>query len=368
MTIIRLAIKDLRNLVEVDLLPTAQANLFYGENGSGKTSVLEAISLLSMGRSFRSHKLKPLVNYQKPSLTVFGRVFKEKEGSEMTLGVSRNLEGDAVYKAGGQVVASAADLSLFLPVQVINADTFLLLDGGPKIRRQLMDWLVFHVEPGFYPAWKVIQRCLKHRNSLLRHARMDALELDTWDRELVLMTEKVHQYREASMQAFAQEVSALVAEFPQLAEIKLSYYRGWDSHKHYAQVLSEAFEQDCKQGFTQSGSHRADLRISLHGQNAADVLSRGQQKLLVCALKVAQGLVFQRMTARKPVYLVDDLPAELDSKYRLVLAGWLEKMGVQAFITGVERETLLSSWVSVSQKAPKLFHVKQGKLIEEEQN
>ena len=363
MTLKRLFIQNLRNLEGVDIIPSQQVNLIYGENGSGKTSVLEAINLLALGRSFRSHKHKPLINHQHQSFTVFGRVYTDDE-SDVPIGISRSLNGDASFKANGVLVPSAADLAGYLPVQVINSDTFLLLEGSPKVRRQFIDWLVFHVEPNFFPAWKAIQRCLKHRNSLLRRDRIDQFELATWDKELVGLTEQIHHFRSQCLAQFQDTFAELVKEFIRIEGIALNYYRGWDKEKSYADVLAASFERDRRQGFTHTGSHRADLKITVNGLDAAEVLSRGQQKLLVCALKIAQGYVFTRITGRKSVYLVDDLPAELDEKHRSLLVHWLNTMKTQVFITGVERETLLSSWRDKTEITPKMFHVEQGRVNE----
>ena len=345
------------------MAPSMQVNLIYGENGSGKTSILEAINLLALGRSFRSHKHKPLINHQQQSFTVFGRV-RTDDDSEVPIGISRHLDGDASFKANGVLVPSAADLAAYLPVQVINFDTFLLLEGSPKVRRQFIDWLVFHVEPNFFPAWKAIQRCLKHRNSLLRRDRIDPFELATWDQELVGLTDKIHEFRTQCMAQFQETFAELLKEFINIDGIALGYYRGWDKDKAYSGVLTSGFERDKRQGYTQSGSHRADLKITVNGLDAAEVLSRGQQKLLVCALKIAQGYVFTRITGRKSIYLVDDLPAELDEKHRALLVHWLYTMGTQVFITGVEREMLASSWRDKTEITPKMFHVEQGRVTE----
>ncbi len=363
MTLKRLFIQNLRNLEGVDIAPSLQVNLIYGENGSGKTSILEAINLLALGRSFRSHKHKPLINHQQQSFTVFGRVHTD-DGSEVPIGISRHLDGDASFKANGVLVPSAADLAAYLPVQVINSDTFLLLEGSPKVRRQFIDWLVFHVEPNFFPTWKAIQRCLKHRNSLLRRDRIDPFELTTWDQELVVLTDRIHEFRTQCMAQFQETFAELLREFIHIDGITLSYYRGWDKDKSYSDVLMSGFERDRRQGYTQLGSHRADLKITVNGLDAAEVLSRGQQKLLVCALKIAQGYVFTRITGRKSIYLVDDLPAELDEKHRALLVDWLDTMGTQVFITGVERETLVSSGRDKTEINPKMFHVEQGKVTE----
>lgn len=363
MTLNRLFIQNLRNLEGVDITPSAQVNLIFGENGSGKTSILEAINLLALGRSFRSHKHKPLIRHQQLSFTVFGKV-RTDDLSEIPIGINRTHDGEASFKANGVLVPSAADLAAYLPVQVINSETFLLLEGSPKVRRQFIDWLVFHVEHAFFPAWKAIQRCLKHRNSLLRRDRIDPFELAPWDQELIVLTERIHGFREDSFRQFCEVFDELCKEFIKLEGIKLGYYRGWDKDRSYADVLAAGIERDQRIGYTQSGSHRADLKITIDGQDAAEILSRGQQKLLVCALKIAQGYVFTRMTGRKSVYLVDDLPAELDEKHRALLVKWLATMGTQVFITGVEKDVLVSSWLDKPEVMPKLFHVEHGKVVE----
>lgn len=356
----RLSIQNLRNLDGVDISPSEQVNLIFGANGSGKTSILEAINILGLGRSFRSHKHKPLINYAHNSFTVFGKV--AAQGSEVPIGVSRQANGDAIFKANGATVNSAAALASYFPIQIINSDSFLLLEGSPKIRRQFIDWLVFHVEPNFYQVWKDSQRCLKHRNSLLRHDRIDRFELATWDQELVSVTEKIHRYREECTAHFQSTFNDLISEFISLDGLTLDYFRGWDRGTEYAEVLVGAFDRDRHQGFTRMGSHRADLRISINGQNAADILSRGQQKLLVCALKIAQGCVFAKMTGRKCIYLIDDLPAELDEQHRKLLAYWLNTMNTQVFVTGVERAALVATWQDIPEADLKLFHVEQGKV------
>ncbi len=359
MTLKRLFIQNLRNLSSVDIEPSHRVNLIYGENGSGKTSILEAINVLALGRSFRSHKHKPLISNGQSAFTIFGKVIAD-DLAEIPIGINRQLDGTATFKANGNLVGSAAVLASYLPVQIINSDTFLLLEGTPKVRRQFIDWLVFHVEHRFFQAWKDCQRCLKHRNSLLRHDRIDPFELSTWDQELVLFTDQIHLYRSECFEIFKTTFYELLKEFISVDGIVIGYYRGWDKEKSYGEVLNAGLDRDRQQGYTHMGSHRADLRITVNGQNAAEILSRGQQKLLVCALKIAQGYVFSRMTGRKTLYLIDDLPSELDEKHRDLLVHWLDTMDTQVFITGVEEASLLSSWQNRSKKAIKMFHVEQG--------
>src|SRR5690606_13082980 len=229
MTLKRLAIQHLRNLQDVEVKPAEHVNLFFGENGSGKTSILEAISLLGLGRSFRSHKHKSLINYDQPAFTVFGRV--NSESTDVPLGINRKRNGEASFKAGGATVPSAATLASYLPLQVINADTFLLLEGSPKVRRQFIDWLVFHVEPKFFQVWKDAQRCLKHRNSLLRRDRIDRFELASWDQELAQASHQIHDFRQSCIDRFCATFCELVQAFVAVEGIQLTYYCGWDREK-----------------------------------------------------------------------------------------------------------------------------------------
>lgn len=365
MTLQRLSIHNFRNLKTVDLEPSPQVNLFFGENGSGKTSVLEAIHCLTLGRSFRSHKHKPLIRQGENAFTVFGRV--SSRGVQVPLGVHRQSDGQSSFKVNGALVSSIAEFASYLPVQVINSDSFQLLEGSPKVRRQFMDWLVFHVEPQFFATWKDVQRCLKHRNSLLRRDRIESSELAVWDRELARQSEILHQYRASAFESFKAVFTELLTSFIRLPGIDISYQRGWDRERDYQDVLKANFERDVRQGYTHSGCHRADLRITVSGQPAAEILSRGQQKLVVCALKVAQGYVFAKFTGNPCVYLVDDLPAELDQYHRSRLVEWLEKLGGQVFVTGVEQDALVADWLERPHLARKVFHVEQGavKVVED---
>ncbi len=313
--------------------------------------------MLSVARSFRTHKLKPLINRDLEQFVVFGEVHSESAGAR-PIGVQRSRSDGSVIKVNGRRLTSTADLAIELPLLVINSDTFTLLEGSPTVRRHFLDWCVFHVEHGFHEAWKSLTRCLKQRNSLLRSDRMDAQQLEVWTAELVRAGEQVDVYRQHYFErlkpAFERCIDALLV----LDGLSLDYYRGWDRQQSLAEQLNNDNVRDCEQGYTHRGPQRADIRIKHHGLNAADTLSRGQQKLLVCALRIAQGYLLSEMTGRRCVYLVDDLPAELDAVHRKALCGLLEKLQCQVFISCVDYRDLINCWSG--QEEIKMFHVEQG--------
>ena len=356
MTIRRLVITDVRNLATVSLEPSPDINIFYGKNGSGKTSILESIYLLGLARSFRSSKLKPVIRNGAQSCTVFGEI---RQGARsIPVGVTRTQERDYQIRIAGESVNNVSSLASILPVQVINPDTFRLLEGSPGERRRFFDWGVFHVEHQFLPIWQRLRKCLKQRNTLLRHGKIDRSQLAIWDQELVTVAKRVDELRSGYIERLLPVFEQIMAKFSNVPDLRVSYYRGWDNDLCLSEVFSKNRERDINSGYTHAGPQRADLKIRLDWMDAADVLSRGQQKMVVCALKLAQGLLFSEINNRPCIYLVDDLPSELDAEYRKLLCSTLETMHCQVFVASVEREDLEHQWNEKTRV--KMFHVEHG--------
>ncbi|UYG03776.1 DNA replication/repair protein RecF [Halomonas sp. LR3S48] len=356
MLIERLAFTGLRNLEALDLAPSPGINLIVGCNGSGKTSLLEGLHILGMGRSFRTRQLKHAIAHESDEMTLYARLCGEPP---LPIGVRRARDAaELEMRMGGERVSRLSRLIEALPLQLINPDAFRLLEGAPAGRREFLDWGVFHVKHDFYDAWRRAKRALKHRNALLRHGRMDANSLAAWEQELTLWGERVDVLRREWMASFVPVFEETLGRLIDLPELSLRYSRGWDKQRSLQEVLEQGRTADQLMGFTQNGPQRADLRIRLGRRPAVEVLSRGQQKLVVSALKLAQGRLLEQSTGRSCLYLVDDLPAELDAEHRRVFCRLLESMRCQAFITSVEHDALVGPWESHTPIA--VFHVKQA--------
>ena len=356
----RLDIHGVRNLAHVRLDGLVRTNIFYGANGSGKTSVLESIHLLSMARSFRSTSARPVISHGVDQLTIYGQV--KRADRLLPLGIQRDRAGGADIRVSGAPVRSAAQLAAELPVLVLNSDSFDLLTGSPKNRRRFLDWGVFHVERGFFASWQRFQRCIKQRNILLRRDNIPGDELDVWSSELAAAGESLTKSREryfARLQTRFMQVIETV--LPDSAPVSLQFRRGWDRDRDYLEVLKAGLAVDLEHGYTHSGPQRADIRILSGDASAADTLSRGQQKLVVSALKLAQGhLHAEDRCSGECAFLLDDLPSELDARHLRLVCDEIARMGAQVFISCIDLPALLSVW---HPEAPlSMFHVEHGRI------
>ncbi len=315
--------------------------------------------MLGTARSFRSGRPRSQIQHGKSHYVVFGER-ETQGGAPRALGVKRNMDGSAQLRVAGENTRSVAFLADELPLLALNSDSFDLLVGDPGQRRRFLDWGVFHVEHDVREPRKQFQRALSQRNHLLRHGRIAPTELEAWTRELAMYGEQVSEGRRKFLQALREHLGPMLTELsPALSEVELHYRQGWDANTSYGEALQAGLESDREQGFTQRGPQRADIRVSVEGYPAADTLSRGQQKLLIAAMKLAQVALLAQSGA-ECLLLVDDLPSELDSSRCEAFCALLARIPMQTMITCVDRQMIPGSWLSTEEGEVAVFHVEQG--------
>ncbi|AUX85808.1 DNA replication and repair protein RecF [Acinetobacter sp. ACNIH2] len=355
MQITRLNIERVRNLKTVALSELQPFNVFYGSNGSGKTSILEAIHLLATGRSFRTHIPKHYILHDAQNAVVFAQSSSEK------IGMQKHINGEQVMKVNGDHIATQGQLAKLLPLQHIDPQSTDIIDQGAKPRRQLLDWLMFHVEPEFYHAWQYYSRALKQRNSLLKSQRHLSLEsLEPWNKMLGEYGEILHSQRVAIVEQwnvfFQQDLHYLL---PNLS-VELQYIAGFHTEHGLLHDLCIHHQKDVDRRYTEYGPHRADLRLKTPNGEADIVLSRGQKKLLIIALKLSQ-IAMLHACNKETVVLLDDLTAELDLAAQQRLIERLSQLGSQVFITTLEHESVQKHLHDLS-ISHQLFHVENGQV------
>jgi DNA replication and repair protein RecF len=362
MTLKQVEVSCVRNIVAATLSFSPQINILLGSNGSGKTSLLEALYLLGLGRSFRTSRLNSLITHGNDVSTVFGRVDMGESG-DVPIGISRHRGGKREIQVAGRAVHQSSRLAELLPVQVMTPDSIQLLSGPPIARRSFMNWGVFHVEHAFKKAWQSAEHSLKQRNALLRHAKIDHSMLDVWTQQLSAAAQVVDRYRQEYLEQLVPRFEEALAKLLDVKKMELSYSPGWDRSVSLLDALNSATNRDMKHGFTSLGHHRAELTLKVSGRNVIDVFSRGEQKLVACALMMTQGQLIETLTTKHCTYLVDDLGSELDPEHRKRLFRSFEKMKCQVVITAVDR-SILAPYSSVENT--KLFHVEHGQFAPEE--
>ncbi len=357
MTISQLGIKHFRILSAVDISTSPYFNVFYGNNGAGKTSLLEAIYYLGTARSFRTSQSDRIVEHHHQQFSICAKLFSPQDPTEpVTIGIERGLDGLRRIRMDGQTQTQLAPLAKKLPILLISTENYRFFHDGPKSRRQLLDWGLFHVEQPFHLVWKDFQSALQQRNAAIKRKSSRA-EISAWDAGLVTAAEKIDELRRDYVSRLQPILANLLKALLRESELELIYVPGWDTNGDFKTQLQLNLFKDIMMGYTQLGPQRADLCIKFHGIPAEDYLSQGQQKLAAYALKLAQGILMGEMTGAQPLYLIDDLPSELDPTRKNFIIEALKSLKAQVFITSILQGDLEGL---ISEPETKLFHVEHG--------
>ncbi len=359
MAIGKLFVQDFRNIESVSVNFHADVNFIIGDNGSGKSSLLEAIFYLGHGKSFRSAKVDNLLQHEKLAFTVSAKTDKDCQ-----LGVRKTFDsslGNTEIRIDGEKQAKLSSLAKNVAVQVITPESFKLFFGGPKQRRRFIDLGLFHVKHSFSEHWREFSRVLKQRNACLRN-KTDLKTLEYWSEVFAERSQQIADLRSDYVDELTKELSFwLKTMLPSVSDdIVIQYLQGWNSKKNLLDVLSQYREKELSTGYSLFGAQKFDVRFVLNGTSLDNQLSRGQQKLFLLALTFAQAKLIERVNRVKPILLIDDVGAELDSNSRALLNNAIAAIDCQVIVTAIDK-TAVEQLVPL-EKNYRMFHVKHGKL------
>jgi len=358
MWIENLIVKDCRLLNKVNIKFSPHLNVIVGENASGKTSLLESLSLLSSGRSFRTSHITDVISYESESILVSAKIQSETDSSQ--IGIQKNKNKTKI-RINQQNVFSQAELSLHLPITVIHPGSIDLITGSPKLRRAYLDWIAFYLYPDFHSKWKTYQHILKQRNICLKN-RKHRQSLQKWTLELIELQPQINDYRVSALEVLKKSWLNITDQLFTDIEFDIEFKSGFPDnikldHESLSQYYSSRQDYDLRIQRTSGGVHRADFRLIMNKKAAVDIASRGQLKLLAISLLLAQSLSINNKKSEKGILLIDDLAAELDSKNKEKLLDYLSTLQQQLIVT----MTKLSKLPVLDNK---VFHVKHGEFRE----
>jgi len=348
-----LNISNLRNIESTHLDIDPCLNCFIGDNGAGKTSVLEALAVLSKGRSFRSGQVSSLIGSKSNKLQIVATIDSEA-GVSHQVGMERGSD-HWTARHNGEDLSQLSELTQLLPHVLLEPGSHTLVSGPPDTRRKYLDWGVFHVEHGFLLLWRRYNRVLKQRNAALRQS--NAMVVESLDPQFIELGEQLHQSRQRHAELLNALLQQNLSKFNQTLEgVSLGYRKGW-SGDSLATAAELSSQRDYERGATGPGPHKADLYLTLGSLPAKERLSRGEQKAMTAAMIMAQAQLICE-SGEKPVLMLDDLSSELDELHLgKVLKAGLD-LGVQIWLTG----THLAPAISACGSSYTVFHVEHGNV------
>jgi DNA replication and repair protein RecF len=357
MGLLTLDVFNVRSIVKARIEPAAQFNFIYGLNGSGKSALLEAIFLMGRAKSFRSTDLSKVINFNANQFIVSGKVSQAKKNNT-TIGIQYH-SGQLVTRIDQQTVKSKASIAYCFPLQIIHPKSYRTLDAGPQIRREFMDWGVFNLDPAFLSIWRRFKTALTQRNAALKNKVLN--EVRVWEPELAYYGTIVQQCRCDYLEQLKPYFLLVSEQLLGITEIEIKINAGWDAAFTYEQVLHTSIEKDLRYGYTRLGPHRGDLSVLVQKRQAKDYVSRGQLKMLVLALSMAQVLMLKENNQQMGCFMIDDLTAELDRRSKEKVFRCLDDMNVQVFLTATDPESFTNDLPKGNHK---MFHVEQGVVTE----
>lgn len=324
-----------RNLAPARLVFTEPVTLFYGENAQGKTNLLEAVSLLGTGASFRERKLPAMVRDGAEEASVRGGV---KAG-----GVSHDLEvrlrsgRREALRDGGS--CPMQEYLQTLPVVTLSAEDRALVRGEPRARREFLDGTALLARPAYLRTYQQFQRALRQRNELLRgFAPSRRGELEAWTRTYADLSAQMREHRARAADSLSGLLAALEREMERPENVTLLYL---PEEGDLPVLLDRDRAHEVKRGHTLHGPHRDAVEIRLGGRSVASFGSSGQVRTVLWMLKLARLLLIRERDPASPLFLLDDVESELDSR-RIREMMRLTEGRAQLFLTATE--PLGSGW------------------------
>lgn len=343
-------LQDFRCFENLELFFSEGLNWIHGNNGSGKTSILEAVYWSGRARSFRTSQSKSLISHNKTKAITRLR-FDQKYLSSVI-----DRKEPLSFRYNQEPLKRTSELGQHIAVQFLGPQSHKLVEPEPETRRLWLDWSLFHVKHNYLTNYQNLKRGLTQRNHALRSKQSQQL-ITAFDTAIVQLAIELEQARAGFVGLLNTTLIDIKQSFELDFDFKLSYQSSIPvTADNYLLLLQQYLVADRERGFTWHSPFRSKLLISSNATNASHVLSRGQQKLTAFILLLAQQQILTTQSNKASILLVDDLHAELDSSNRYRLSEYLNQTGQQVLITSTEKP-------DKGMQSAQMFHVEQAKLV-----
>ena len=328
-----ISVTHFRNLSVTDCELSSGFNLFTGDNGAGKTSLLEAIYFLGNVKSFRHAIYQDLIAQNQACAVI--RAAVSTPDSDVFMAVER-CKDRLRLKLDYEEIQSAGAFVAHLPVLALHAQSDDLILGGPEFRRKFLDRAAFYLFPEFSAHFGQFQRVLKQRNAALKSGQ----STQAWDGLFIEASSILTQQRLAALDYISAILPEVLADLSPSLSLAVDYYPGYRATSDLADSLARNQVRERELGQTLSGPHRADLVLLLNGFGVKSTASRGQIKIILLALYLSVARVWRQARNQSALLLFDDFISELDHRHADALLGFLSHFGHQAFFSATDPRSL----------------------------
>ncbi len=355
MRILKIEINRFRNYYQEMIEFDQGVNIFFGNNGQGKTNILEAIYMLSLGRSFRTNKDKDMISLG--SETAYVRAIVESQGREYKIEYRIDSKTKKVIKINGVPISKITELLGIVNVVIFSPEDLSLVKDGPKERRNFIDRELSQLRPRYYLLLNNYYKSLTQRNNILKEKNVDEILLEVYDEQLAANGVEIIKYR----QEFVNKISKIAMDNHEKIssgkeELFLKYEKSIvaDTLEEYKKILAEHREKDLIRKTTTVGIHRDDLDIQINGIDLRSYGSQGQKRSAAISLKLSEIRLVKEIKGEYPIVLLDDIFSELDKERQYMLLESIQH--TQTFVTTAED-------IEVGSETKK-YRIESGSVIE----
>lgn len=357
----RLCLKDYRNIASADIELIDGVNIFYGNNGNGKTNLLEAIYICSTARSHRTHNDKELIGFGCDCAHI--KLYADKDTATDKIDVHLKKEEKKGIAVNGIPIKKSGELFGVLNTVIFTPEDLQLIKAGPSERRRFMDMELCQMSRVYYYDLQQYHKALKQRNNLLKSLQKEKNiglkdTLFVWNEQLSRFGARLINAREAFIRDIGEIASGIHWDITGgIERLKMSYKKN-TSDRDFLEKLEKSVENDIFRGSTSCGPHKDDIIFSINGVNTRDYGSQGQQRCAALSAKLAEIELIKRKINRRPVLLLDDVLSELDKSRQNYLVDSVKN--IQTFITCTHIDDIIKKMSDNS----KLFYVENGSINE----
>ncbi len=339
----KIEVHHFRNFKSIQISFIPNCNVFYGDNGTGKTNLLECISLLSKGRGFRNANIKDLIYKNENKFIVNGEFEKDQ--------IKYNIEVNSEYinnkykkiinlnndfsNSSSKFIEETISFLFFLP------EMERLFIASPSYRRNFLDRLIFSENKNYNKLVNKYKKNLMERSKILQMYNFDESWIDKIEFEISKLGLEIYSLRESQISNLNKNLKIINKNnkypFNIKFEIEDKYFNHELNQERYLELIKDLREYDCKFGSSKIGPHKSDIKTSVDNDFEASLLSTGQQKTLVLMMLIAQCNYLINIKKVKPIFLFDEICSHLDKINRKILLDLTQQYDIQFFLTGTEK-------------------------------